>query len=418
MRVAFISYEYPPDTADGGIATYVFQAAAMLRQRGNDVEVFAGSRERSETREELGILVHRIRAGHDDVFAGEVGAAFAERHRAAPFDVLEGPDFSADAHEAVCRVPDIPLVLKLHTPSIVLLWLNYYEPTLRGRLRLLLSALRQGKRPRWGYDPAIDAHCEHVRRADARERAHAALADEIASPSLSLAGMLTREWRLDSRRVRTVPYPYVPAGALLDIPADSSTNVVTFLGRLEVRKGVLDLARAIPLVLQRHPSVRFRFVGPADDSPERGLDMMQYLRRQLRAHERSVEFAGSAPPQSVPAVLAGTDICVFPSLWENFPCVCLEAMAAARGIVGSSAGGMSEMLEQGVVGRIVQPRSPAALARTINALLDDPPERISLGQRARARLLEEYNCMRIGELQEESYARAIARRRASGPRRT
>lgn len=44
MKIAFITFEYPPDTADGGIATYVKQAANMLQLRGNQVEVFAASR--------------------------------------------------------------------------------------------------------------------------------------------------------------------------------------------------------------------------------------------------------------------------------------------------------------------------------------------------------------------------------------
>ena len=47
MRIAFISYEYPPDTAAGGIATYARQAAHMLRDRGHAVEVFAASPHRT-----------------------------------------------------------------------------------------------------------------------------------------------------------------------------------------------------------------------------------------------------------------------------------------------------------------------------------------------------------------------------------
>src|SRR5258706_8181253 len=119
MKIAFISYEYPPDTAFGGIATYVFQAATMLRKRGHHVEVFAASVNRSGSESEDGILVHRIDEKSRFDFGPRIGEVFARRQSVIGFDVLEGPDYSADAREAVRLVPSIPLLLKLHTPSVL-----------------------------------------------------------------------------------------------------------------------------------------------------------------------------------------------------------------------------------------------------------------------------------------------------------
>src|SRR6185369_13244206 len=101
MRIAFVSYEYPPDTADGGIATYVQQAAWMLRDCGHEVEVFAASRECTRTSRESGLSVHRILTENRQVFAEQIAPVFIRRHQAAPFDVLEGPDYNADASEIV-----------------------------------------------------------------------------------------------------------------------------------------------------------------------------------------------------------------------------------------------------------------------------------------------------------------------------
>ena len=52
MKIALISYEYPPDTAIGGIATYVSQIAQVLHRRGNQVEIFCASPYRSGSQEE------------------------------------------------------------------------------------------------------------------------------------------------------------------------------------------------------------------------------------------------------------------------------------------------------------------------------------------------------------------------------
>ncbi len=402
MNIAFITYEYPPDTADGGIATYMYQAAHMMQERGHHVEVFSASGTRNGTGEENGLLVHRLHT-EDAAFCGQAARAFAARHQFAKFDVLEGPEYGADAREAVRLVPDIPFVIKLHTPTFMIERMNFSRRSLAVRARFYGGAVRRGIPAPW--------HPEY-----GGERLHTLDADEIQTPSLSLGEEVARIWKIDPACIQHVPYPYVPAPALLEVPPDTDTQTVTFLGRLEVRKGVLDLAAAIPLVLRDFPQARFRFVGKPLISPHANQDMRQYLERHLRPQAKSVEFCDPVPLAQVPSVLANTDICVFPSLWENFPNVCLESMAAARGVVGSAAGGMAEMLAGGQYGLVVPPRNPRKLARAICSLLANPARRKELGRTARARVLSEYTLYHIGALQEAGYQRAIEHRRRLGPR--
>ena len=414
MRIALISYEYPPDTADGGVATYAGQAASMLAGRGHSVEVFAGSRERTETSREGGILVHRLLSAHESGFCADAGRLFAERHAAAAFDVLESPEWRADGAEAVRLVPDIPLVVKLHTPTYLLMQINLPPPAPWRDLKSLDRPViyrRINKHFPWLTD--LD---RYVRTLNARERALARQADEVAAPSVSLGQLAAAKWQLDPARVAHVPYPYAASEPMLAIPVHTATNRVTFLGRLEPRKGVLDLARAIPLVLRRYPQAKFRFVGRPMASPAPGLDMQQYLAQTLARHRGAVEFAGPVSLPDIPRMLRETDICVFPSLWENFPNVCLEAMAAGRAVIGSRAGGMLDMLEDGKYGLNTAPGRAFALSEAIGSLLADPARRMALGQAAREKVLSAYSLERIGTLQEESYRRAIERRRRLGPR--
>lgn len=416
MKIAFISFEYPPDTAYGGIATYVHEAARMLSKRGHRVEVFTASPYRSGTEAVDGLLVHRVCEKDHKGFSGPIGRLFARRHTEVQFDVLEGPEYGADAREAIRLVPDIPLVVKLHTPSIVLLKLNYLESSFLGKLRLYLEAICRRRRPAWGYDIRFQGARLHLLKCDEIERSHALEADEIAGPSRSIGIMVRKIWGLEPEKVSHVPYPFIPSENLLRIPVETQTNVVTFVGRLEVRKGVLDLARAIPIVLRHYPETKFRFVGAADSSPQPNTDMQQYLVGMLGPYLGSVEFTGPLPYDKIPDVLGGTDICVFPSIWENFPCVCLEAMAAGRGIVASNAGGMTDMLNGGDVGLLVPPRNPKRIAEALMRVLTDSELRMRLGQAARERVLAEYSTHRVGPLQEASYARAMSRRRTLGPR--
>lgn len=405
IKIAFISYEYPPDTGFGGIATYVKQAVNMLSQRGHYIEVFAGSIEKDYIDQDNQVIIHRIKVNNRQDFRHKVGAIFTQRYNQIKFDVLEAPEVGAEAVEAIKLVPEIPLVVKLHTPSYVLRELAYIPPSFQMKLRRYFGALRRGNLPKsfssYSYNADTDI-----------ERIYTLKADEIAAPSQAIGNKLAKDWDIDYTKISLVsfPYPYIPSLDLLEIPITTNTNIITFIGRLEIRKGILDLANAIPLVLKKYPDVKFRFVGSSLPSPNPKLDMRQYLEKKLKRYLASIEFVGNLPLEKIPSILAETDICVFPSLWESFGLVCTEAMSAGRGVIGSNAGGMAELLDGGKVGKLVPPKSPESIAKAVIELLENPEERMKLGQTARERVLNEYNLERIGQLQEESYLRAIKRR--------
>ncbi|MBD2345476.1 glycosyltransferase family 4 protein [Anabaena subtropica FACHB-260] len=412
MKIALISYEYPPDTAYGGIATYMYQLAKMLNQRGHYIEVFTASPHRSGTYIEDGIKIHRIieenRKNRRD-FSARIGKIFAERHATVNFDVIEGAEAGAHTKGSVEITPDIALVIKLHTPTFMIDGINYVEPSLKMKVRRFVGALRRGEKPKpfvsLYYDPHTDI-----------ERLHTLDADEITTPSQALGNKLIAEWQLPSEKVFHIPNPYIPTQELLNIPIETHTDAVTFIGRLEIRKGILELAQAIPKILQHCPNTKFRFIGAFWPSPEPGLDMRQYIEKKLKRYSKSLEFTGSISLDSIPSFLANTDVCVFPSRWENFPNVCLEAMAAGRGVVGSSAGGMLDMLDDGKAGLLVPPHAPEKIADAVVELLKNPKLRMQLGQVSRDRVLSEYNLERIATLQEASYIRAIKKRHELGKR--
>jgi glycosyltransferase involved in cell wall biosynthesis len=124
-----------------------------------------------------------------------------------------------------------------------------------------------------------------------------------------------------------------------------------------------------------------------------------------------IEFSGAVQYSQISEFLADTAVGVFPSYWENFPYVCLEAMAAGCGVIGSSCGGMAEIIEHGRTGLLVPPRNPRVIAEALIELLRDPARRAAMGAAARAHVVQAYSAEAIAPLQEASYARAIARAR-------
>ena len=396
MRIAFISYEYEGVVSGGGIGTYVRHAAKMLNERGHDVSVFTNGNIVGR-RKGTGGTVYTVASTHEN-FSSTVLPIFSACHAATPFDVIETAEYGADAANVFARYPNIARVVKLHTPSFIISDINFSYVSSMRKARFILGETRRGRWPKpfWVYDPEGD-----------QERLCTLSADVVTVPSIAIAERVQPIWNLRSSSIIHVANVFTPSPALLRVSPDTRTQRVTFVGKLEPRKGVIELARAIPIVLRDRPNTKIRIVGRSLQHPDNGEELKQYMQRVLGRHVVQVEFIEGVPSDEIPRLLEETDICVFPSVWENFPYVCLEAMAAARGVIGSSAGGMAEIIEHGRTGLVVPPRDHKAIAKAIVKLLDNHRLRIGLGSNARDRVLRTYGPGVVAPLQEASYARAI-----------
>jgi glycosyltransferase involved in cell wall biosynthesis len=397
MRIALLSFEYDGKASGGGIGTYVRQAAAMLHGCGHCVEVFTAE-VGDASGGDVPWAVHRVDAARAD-FAAAIVPIFSQRHGAHPFDVVEGPEYGADAASVAAAFREIALVVKLHAPGFTIAASNAHYISCRTKLRFILGALRRGRWPHvpWRYRPAEDV-----------ERRHTLEADEVAANSAATAKRIQAMWGVRRSRLSVVPLPFTPSDALLAIPAATTTNTILFLGRVEVRKGVLDLARAIPLICAEVSGLRFRFVGRILDHPGDHRPLSDHIRELAGGDADAVELTGGVSYGEVVDALRNADICVLPSDWEAAGFTCLEAMAAARGVVASSAGGMAEMIDPEVTGILIPPRDPARIAAAVLALVRDPTRRIAMGTAARQAAATMRRPDVIAPQQLASYSRAIA----------
>lgn len=398
MRIALVAYEYDGVASGGGIGTYVRNVARMLADAGYHVAIFAGGETSAVAHPSAALSVYHV-GGPRETFVDTVVPVFAKAHHERPFDVVEGPEYGADASGIAARFPELPLVVKLHAPSFSILEANRQHIPWSARMRFAIGGLLRGRLSPdpWRYDSRND-----------RERLHALQADLVVGNSRATADLVAAQWHLAPERLSALSMPYAPTREVLEIAGEPDTPTILFLGRIEVRKGVLDLARAIPLVKRRHTDARFRFVGrdlphPADRRP-----LSDHIRRLAGRFENAVEIPGAVDYDRVPSELAGATVCVFPSTWEAAGLVCLEAMAAARPVIGSSSGGMAEFIEPGVTGLLVPPFAARRIAESINALLDDPAARRAMGAAARTAVLSKYAPAQIAGPQVATYVQAIA----------
>ena len=400
MRIAFISFEFPPAVAIGGIGAYTEAAAEMMAALGHSVEVFAACAPGTPTADRRSFPVHRIPAADRSAFRKGLPEAFLAAHRTGPFDVMESPEIGCEAAGVKAALPRLAHVIRLHTCTAILSLDGWAPPPASVQLRFLLSRLLRG-RLEWLSAPA------HAPDTD-EERLGALAADLLVAPTRAMSRRLAPLWRLSEESIEVLPNVLIPSPALLALCRPPTGSCVAFLGRLERRKGYDTLVRALPRVLGGNPEARALFIGPAWPRPYSSQDSVAWSRRELRAFGPRVHFTGGLASTAVPAALAESDLVVLPSRWENFPYACAEAMAAGRCVIGSSEGGMADMIRHGVNGYLSRPDRPAELAELIGFLLRQPALREAAGAAARATITGQLSPALLGPAQEALYRKAIA----------
>jgi glycosyltransferase involved in cell wall biosynthesis len=198
----------------------------------------------------------------------------------------------------------------------------------------------------------------HVHDIVDRVPRHWAQADVVLADSQAVAD------RLDGLEAHVVYCPVELDPPAVDAPwahANGDTGpVVGFVGRIEPRKGVLDLIAAAPAIRAGSPGAEVVIVG---DDPWGAFP--DYL-AQVRAAQDVVHVPWH---DNAAGLMRHFDVLVAPSHQEPFGTVLSEAMAVGTPVVATRVGGLAEVVDDGVTGLLVEPGEPDALAAAILEVL-------------------------------------------------
>jgi alpha-maltose-1-phosphate synthase len=190
---------------------------------------------------------------------------------------------------------------------------------------------------------------------------------------------------------------------------------VLFVGRITRQKGILHLVRA---VRHLHPGLQVVLCAGAPDTPEIGKEMASLVEEAKRASTAKVVWIPEmVPKEDVIALYSHAEVFVCPSVYEPFGIINLEAMACETPVVAAAVGGIPEIVVDGETGILVsfepegggsaEPRDPEgysrALAKAVNALMDAPERRKSMGKAARKRVVEHFSWRHIADVTLDFY---------------
>ena len=401
MRIGLLSYEYPPETGQGGIGTYTWTQAQALARAGHEVHVLAGSTTLGATSSERDgeVTVWRdggSRAAHRlGALLGALGWWWSRNRlenglrmrrllrrvgSRRALDVVEVPECGAEGL-FLDRRWERRKVVRFHSPAELIMPFYATRP---GDRRLCARLERRGFR-----HAAAATSCS---RFLARE-----VANRLAFPQpvvtvpngidLAAAG---RASGFDLRAA---------IGAAADEP------VVLFAGRFEPRKGSGLLCELVPELLARR-ALRFVVVGE-DLFGEAGGELSARCRK--RQCEGALHLLGRRPLSDVRAAMRQADVVLLPSRWENAPYTVLEAMAAGAPLVVSRVGGIAEMVADRREALVAPDLEVAAHLAAVERLLDDRELARRLGAAARARAEREFTADQMAASSLEIY-RSVLRR--------
>jgi glycosyltransferase involved in cell wall biosynthesis len=382
LHICIVSKEFPPFTVSGGIGTLYYHLASELLLMGHRVTVVAPADQESVYRRgRFSVQFAKRHAICSDTLGApgfvtntnwSISAfhAVAELHDREPVDIVESAlwDSEALAMSLLPRRQRPPLVLRLVTPFPVVSRLNGWTVS--------------------------DRETALFRTA---EKTLIANADAIVPISESIADTIETEYdiRRDTRWVRShCGIAYWPSfdsrldyteltkinGNSFTVPLGS--KLVLFVGRLETRKGVDVLLTSANKFLATDSQAHLLLAGrDIEDWAKRAQSLL------LPNVAPRVHFLGEVDDITREKLLHAAHCVVFPSRYESFGLVPLEAYVHGKPVVASRAGAIPEVVSDEKSGLLFPPGDTGALARCVERLLVDPElcARLSVGAKRQIR---------------------------------
>ncbi len=183
--------------------------------------------------------------------------------------------------------------------------------------------------------------------------------------------------------------------------AADNEKIILFMGRLVYEKGVQHLISAMPKILDNYHDAKLIIAGKGG--------MLDELKAQVEVMglSQKVYFTGYLNAKQVSKMYKCADISVFPSTYEPFGIVALEAMLAGIPTVVSDVGGLNEIVEHRVDGMKSYAGNPNSLADSILALLFDAQLCANISKKAKIKVKNEYNWAKIAQDTHFIYQKAI-----------
>ncbi len=388
MNICFIIHTDFIESSYGGIETYLKNLSLELVKNGHEVHVICGTEKKVADYMYKGIHIHRVITGiiffhpfllkifppfrtidkylfhtiTNLIIGWGIYSKFKKLHKRKSFDIVECDD-TAGLGVFFSLFSCVKFVTRLHTSWTMAALLNKERINLDKKIVYFLERLQ-------------------IKNSNA-----------LNADSFSLKKKTSDFFKINPLKIDVTYYGiditrYESASKKKKIIIKN--NYLLYFGRLEERKGIRILARALPKVFLKNPNLKMVFVGDYHVEKKHGKsikhsDVKKYLLAKNERFAKNLVFINHLSHENLNPIINNAKLVVLPSLWEAFGFTCLESMALGKPVLATSGSGFEEQIvRDGKYGFLVKPNNAKALASKILKCLNRKDLDI-VGKRAKKR---------------------------------
>jgi len=391
VKICLLSQEFSED-CNGGICRYTYDLAHEFAELGNEVHIISRSERNYEyDYRDREIYVHKICPSPIDFLnlSGDLKLTkktlsysyaacikILQLIKSNQIQIIEAPLWDSEGF-VFSIIKEIPIVIRIETP-------------------LSKVAEIMG----WHID-------RDLRIADWIEGEAARRADKVIAISNAIGSLIHDHHAINDNKIVLSPLGIRLPIESKSMSLESSEIKVLFVGRLEKRKGLETLFKAIPIVINAVANIKFILIGKDTNSAPNGGSYKQYLIESLdNSYRHNIVFVGFISNERLDSYYNDCHIFVAPSLYESFGLIFLEAMARGKPVVGCDVGGVSEVVMNNVTGILVQPGDEVSLANAI-ILLQNSELREEMGMRGRKLVKDKFSIREMSKRSLDIYIDVI-----------
>lgn len=388
MKILMLTWEYPPRIV-GGIARVVHDLSKRLIKDGHEVTVvtYRDNAGVPEYENDKGVNVYRVDNYmiHPNNFIdwimqlnfNLIAKATEIINKESGFDVIHAHDWLVTyAAKSLKNAYDIPIVATIHATEA-------------------------------GRNSGI--HDETQRYINDTEWLLTYEATEVIVNSNFMKNDLQRLFGLPYDKINVIPNG-INLNNFTGIERDydfrrqyamDNEKIILYVGRLVYEKGIQHLIAAMPKILSNYHDAKLVIAGKGG--------MIDDLKAETSSLglDNKVYFTGYMDSKKVQKMYKCADVAVFPSTYEPFGIVALEAMLAGVPTVVSDVGGLDEIVTHGVDGMKSYAGNPNSIADSVTALLYDHQLATNISKKARQKVKEQFNWEKIAQDTHFTYEKAI-----------
>lgn len=383
MKILMLSWEYPPKNV-GGLSTHVYNLSQSLKTQGHEVHIITCEEGTAPVfEEENGVVVHRVTPYNiptDDFTKWVMHLNFAMIEEGiriikefGRFDIIHAHDWLvAHCAKVLKWAYKIPVVSTIHAT----------ETGRNGGIRTEIQRYISSTEWFLSYEAWKVIGCSQYMKNQIKDLFHTPEDKIWTIPN----GVEINEFEIEFDKNEFKKY-YV----------NEDENIVFFVGRHVFEKGVHLLIEAANTILQEVPNTKFIIAGQGPMTAE----LKDKVYQQNLNHK--FVFLGYIDSLTKNKLYKVADVAVFPSIYEPFGIVSLEAMAAGCPVVVSDTGGLGEIIEHEVNGLKMLNGVSNSLKDNVVRVLKDKELSLKLREEAYNTIQNLFSWKKVAQITEEVY---------------